>query len=96
MSEIRLIDANALAVSDTAKLIDQYLYCQCNLTVKLAADLMPTIEAEPIRYAQWVNGTYCSNCQRFPVDVSVPISNQELTKYFSRCPHCGARMGRGE
>ena len=52
----------------------------------------PTIEAEPVRHAHWVNDTFCSNCKRFPVDVSVSISNQELTKYFSRCPHCGAKM----
>lgn len=30
---------------------------------------------------------------QLPVDVSVSISNQELTKYFSRCPFCGAKMG---
>lgn len=47
---------------------------------------------EPVQYAKWVNGTFCSNCKRFPVDISVSISNQELTKYFSRCPHCGAKM----
>lgn len=47
---------------------------------------------ETVKYAEWVNNTFCSNCKRFPVDVSVPISNQELTKYFSRCPHCGAHM----
>ena len=56
---------------------------------------MPTIEAEPVIHAQWINNTFCSNCNRFPVDVSVSISNQELTKYFSRCPHCGARMDGG-
>lgn len=50
------------------------------------------IECEPVCHALWINGTFCSNCKRFPVDVSVSISNQELTKYFSRCPHCGARM----
>lgn len=53
----------------------------------------PTIEAEPVRRGRWINDTFCSECKRFPVDVSVSISNQELTKYFSRCPHCGARMG---
>lgn len=52
----------------------------------------PTIEAEPVLHGQWINDTFCSECKRFPVDVSVSISNQELTKYFSRCPHCGAVM----
>lgn len=49
-------------------------------------------QLETVKHAKWVNDTFCSNCQRFPVDVSVSISNKELTKYFSRCPHCGARM----
>lgn len=49
-------------------------------------------DAEPVRHGRWINDVYCSECKRFPVDVSVSISNRELTKYFSRCPHCGARM----
>lgn len=40
----------------------------------------------------WVNDVYCSVCGRFPVDVSCSISNRELTKRFSYCPHCGAEM----
>lgn len=57
--------------------------------------MMQTIEAEPVRHGRWVNDVFCSECNRFPVDVSVSISNKELTKYFSRCPHCGAKMDRG-
>lgn len=56
---------------------------------------IPKIESEPVRHGRWINDTYCSECKRFPVDVSVSISNRELTKYFSRCPHCGARMDGG-
>ena len=52
----------------------------------------PRIEVERVRHARWINNTFCSDCKRFPVDVSVSISNRELTKYFSRCPHCGAKM----
>lgn len=44
---MRLIDADALAKSDMAKLIDRYLEHQCNLTVGLAAALMPEIESQP-------------------------------------------------
>ena len=67
MQEVRLIDANALAESDMAKLIDEYLYNQCNLTAGLAAALMPTIEAEPVRHGRWIQtalkGYYeCSAC----------------------------------
>ena len=62
----------------------------------IAIDDAPTIEAEPVRHGRWVNDIFCSECSRFPVDVSCHISNQDLTKYFSRCPHCGARMDGGE
>lgn len=55
----------------------------------------PTIDAEPVRRGRWINDVFCSECKRFPVDVSVSISNRELTKYFSLCPHCGARMDGG-
>lgn len=74
---------------------DLRLYCEkrhCGSVPLEYIKQMPTIEAEPVCYAVWVNDTFCSNCKRFPVDVSVSISNRELTKYFSRCPHCGARM----
>lgn len=48
------------------------------------------------RRGRWVNNVFCSVCKRFPVDVSISISNRELTKYFSYCPHCGARMNLKE
>ena len=86
MPEVRLIDANALLKDCENK---------GNFYSRIAREFLltaPTVDAEPVRYAHWVNDTYCSYCKRFPVDVSVSISNQELTKYFSRCPHCGARM----
>ena len=52
-------------------------------------------EIEKVQYARWVDDVYCSNCGRFPVDVVDSISNRELTKYFGRCPHCGAHI-KGE
>lgn len=73
--------------------IYNYLFNNDNVYIDTDSCIkIPTIEVEQIRYGHWVNNTFCSECKRFPVDVSVPISNQELTKYFSRCPHCGARM----
>lgn len=58
-------------------------------------EALPTIEAEPKQHAHWVNDTFCSNCNQFPIYQGRPISNQELTKYFSYCPHCGRKMDRG-
>lgn len=86
MQKVRLIDANALAESDMAKLIDEYLYNQCNLTVGLAAALMPEIEAEPVRHGRWMqrgNGEYhCTNCGR----------EEKFIFQKIYCPRCGARM----
>lgn len=89
MLEVRLIDANALKEDIDTSLI----YGLCARFDEIV-ERQPTIEIEPVRHAQWINDTFCSNCKRFPVpvDVSASISNQALTKYFSRCPHCGARM----
>lgn len=90
MPEVRLIDANALAESDMAKLIDKYLYNQCNLTVGLAAALMPEIEAEPVRHGHWKNipgmnnTVFCSEC--------LAAANKELAMKYKGCPFCLARM----
>ena len=88
MPEVRLIDANALAESDMAKLIDSYLYNYCNLTVGLAAELMPTIEAEPVRHGRWIykpaEGTACSMCGEMTICE------------YKFCPNCGARMDGGD
>lgn len=83
--------------------IEYLLYMKHDVKAKSLMDIaldtaieelkQPTIEPE-VRHGRWINDTFCSECKRFPVpaDVSVGISNKELTKYFSRCPHCGARM----
>ena len=52
----------------------------------------PTIDAEPVRHGRWINDILCSECKKFLAPADVPINDQELTKYFSRCPHCGAKM----
>lgn len=62
------------------------------VTEKLIAAYPKGAEFTAVRHGRWVNDLFCSECHRFPVDVSVSISNRELTKYFSRCPHCGAIM----
>lgn len=66
--------------------------CQAILEV---VDAQPTIDAQTVRHGQWINDTFCSECNRFPVDVSFNVSNQKLAKYFSWCPHCGAKMDGG-
>lgn len=93
MQEVRLIDANALAESDMAKIIDGYLYNQCNLTVGLAAALMPEIDAEPVRHGRWIpvttirGGHECDKCRNYAP--SYQNGEENLSDY---CPYCGARM----
>lgn len=98
MSEVRLIDANALAESDMAKIIDTYLYNQCNLTVGLAAALMPEIEAEPVRHGRWIDAHFvdgrdffrCSECGCY-IEKTF-FANDYNVRY---CPNCGALMDGG-
>lgn len=52
---------------------------------------LPKIEPG-VKHAHWTNDTFCSNCSRFPIYQGAPISSQELAKYFSYCPYCGAKM----
>lgn len=91
---MRPIDADALKIHVCDMCDDGQRECKGDESCAILCWIndMPTLETEPVCYAVWVNETFCSNCKRFPVDVSVPISNQELTKHFSRCPHCGAKM----
>lgn len=55
----------------------------------------PELDEPGARHAHWVNDTWCSNCSRFPVKQGMGYDNRELTKYFERCPHCGAKMDGG-
>lgn len=96
---MRLIDADALAVSDMAKIIDNYLSCQCNLTVGLAAEMMPTIEPE-VRHGRWLllpNRTapskifQCSECGNVTVH-----EHFSQNGYYAYCKDCGAKMDGGD
>lgn len=54
----------------------------------------PGADVQEIKHGYWVNDTFCSICNRFPVDASESISNRRLTKFFEWCPHCGAKIDR--
>lgn len=77
---MRLIDADAF---------DKRLVRLGALSIKSALDEELTIEAEPVRYGQWVCGDYydvgdvCSEC-----DWDSGMVNPTL-RY---CPNCGAKM----
>lgn len=83
---MRLIDADALekelcSTCGACDIEKSHINCQ---VVEIIKD-MPTIESEPVVYAEWRTGTgilkfACSEC-------SVACSNK--TNF---CPHCGADM----
>lgn len=99
MPEVRLIDANALAESDIAKIIDNYLYNQCNLTVGFAAALMPEIEADPVRHGRWIETRYNPVGDTMYCDCNCSNCNFEITREKGRypkfCENCGTRMDGG-
>lgn len=99
---MRLIDADALAVSDMAKIIDNYLSGQCNLTVGLAAELMPTIEAVPMQHGRWIAKLpyddevvkdlefqiVCSKCDQQNSSINFSNNGEIIGKTFYKTKFC--------
>lgn len=84
MPEVRLIDANALKKDIDTSLL--YGLCVCFDEI---VERQPTIDAEPVRYGRWIEGTsrgsysiYCSYCG----------SHKETICPSDYCPDCGADM----
>lgn len=57
-------------------------------------DKQPTIEAEPVRHAQWVhlwsNKFRCTACER-----AIYVETLMGEPSYSYCPECGAKMDGG-
>ena len=57
----------------------------------------PTIEAEPVRHAQWVDN-HCTACGMTPIDdmlyEPLNITPPVLEYFMRRCPFCGAKMDK--
>lgn len=90
MSEVRLIDADALMVSK------DWASCTCPAQVIHKA---PTIDAIPVVHGRWVSltecsnaGVYCSICHKkvYKEDYAYCKRKNKLRSDF--CPNCGARM----
>ena len=90
---MRLIDADALLdFLDVGHLRPPTEICFSELMMKNIIELMPTVDAVPVRHGKWTNhilgstgyGTtvmhQCSECE------CMTISR------FRYCPNCGARM----
>lgn len=92
---MRLIDADKLK----AFLNDNYVIYDHSLD---DIDAQPTIDAEPVTYAHWIEnkGTKCSNCGFTPMSKVIfrgeKIWEIDLTKEYHYCPNCGAKMGYKE
>lgn len=80
MPEVRLIDANALK-----KDLSEFNY---DMALRIV-DTQPTIEAEPVRYA---NAIYIPNSKGYP---SCSCCHEEMPLFLNFCPFCGAKMREG-
>lgn len=101
MSDVRLIDANALE----ARAYEIYVHASPEFktrmnTLKELIDQAPTIEAEPVRHGRWGYRAY-RNDARITVSGEVVCSNchapyfRVIGTWFKYCPHCGAKMDGG-
>ena len=91
---MRLIDADAANVDD----IPCFYGTECRLeNVEEWLDEQPTIDAEPVRHAEWDNsGRYRFKNGRIAIlctSCGCALSECELKKYkYNYCPVCGAKM----
>lgn len=99
MSEVRLIDANTVDVSQTVKGNSDFAECIKD-AVQTTLNNTPTANAKLMVHAHWIEGQtdnpnihniLCSHCfEGYP---SKGHANSQHTKSkFKWCPSCGARM----
>ena len=86
-----VIDRHKHEMTDGRQTPAREIYAMsCEHIVELL-DLIPTVEAEPIRYAYWIPDDYeyyhCSDCG---------YEQDEREKVTRRCPNCGAHMDEPE
>ena len=102
MSKKELIDLNALLL-ELKKMESEYYASEfeedniMGLGVMMAIRKVkdaPTIEAEPVRHAQWVqlwsNKFRCTACER-----AIYVETVMDEPSYSYCPECGANMDGG-
>lgn len=83
---IRLIDATEFE-HFLLRMGEDNICDDCLRAVLSAMDEQPTIDAEPVIYAHWVeepwrhNHWHCSNCHE---------GWGYISKFMKRCPNCGA------
>lgn len=93
MAEVRLIDANALAVSKIHRYFGGVVLID---DVRKWIAEAPTVDAEPMRQGRWksiAGFTACSGCGTSPADWEAKPDNPlGLPPY---CHGCGAKMDGG-
>lgn len=100
MSEVRLIDANALKLMKVAECAGHTIeyaagWKRC---VEYCKNDAPTVDAVPVRHGEWIrtdafpHRIYCSVCYKtyVPNDRWQIWVDDELPKNY--CPNCGAKM----
>ena len=97
---MRLIDADALLdFLDVGHLRPPTEICFSELMMKNIIELMPTVEAVPVKHGHWIskqdeydeNYVICSICGDEYTEDDLHL-NSWFKQYFKYCPTCGAKM----
>ena len=95
---MRLIDADALKKSVPNTHVDIFENCRnCELLddeqVEELIDNAPTIDAEPVRHANWIDAGNKIVCSRCNGSISFSLVDGKWT-YGIYCQTCGAKMDK--
>ena len=87
---MRLIDADEIPWCE----YDLEYYHPFTGVDKEYVDDMPTVDAEPIKYGEWIDGAFenskrCSVCGKYATKIH--NYNEPIFDYVL-CPYCGAKM----
>lgn len=97
---MRLINADALLdFLDVGHLRPPTEICFSEIMIKNIIDMMPTVDAVPVRNGKWLygesesghDGYYCSQCGEH-IRWRYGEENIDFIRSYNYCPNCGARM----
>ena len=92
MAELRLIDANALIRDVMGLTIVSPEAMNYANAVAVAIANAPTIDAEPVVHAYWMDGIICSRCRSTKARPWAAYLEQRANTF---CHVCGAKMDGG-
>lgn len=86
---MRLIDADAFKTQVAAVTALQGLNVEKAASLLMLIDQQPTVEAEPVVHARWINERQCTNDVAEYADYIAWLAATESSSVFWDCGHCG-------